>query len=210
MKYAISLLALALGACQQQAASTANEAKADNAVAATPETTNATANPTANAVEPAIPTPAPTVPADDKNWPPAPGTPGGLPDDRRPVAEGNRDMLGPQGAASALETYAVNVEGKHWQRAHQQWGSDKQAVEFEKRWRNASEVHGMIGTPGETDGGAGSIYSEVPVQFYGTRLDGTRFNSIGKAVMRRVNGVDGATPRQLSWHIDSITLKDTR
>ena len=133
----------------------------------------------------------------------------GLPDDRRPLPEMNRDMNGPQGAASALETYVVNVEGKHWTRAHQQWGDDKAAVAFEQRWRDVSEVRGLIGTPGDTEGGCGSIYSEVPVQFYGTRLNGTRFNSIGKAMMRRVNGVDGATPRQLSWHVDSITLKDT-
>lgn len=206
MKHAIPILALALGACQQQSATPANQASADNNVAAPPEMMNATAN----TVEARVPTPSPTVPADDRNWPPAPGTPGGLPDDRRPVAEGNRDMMGAQGAAAALETYVANVEGKHWQRAHQQWGSDKQAIDFEKRWRDASEVHGMIGTPAEPEGAAGSIYSEVPVQFYGMRLDGSRFNSIGKAVMRRVNGVDGATPRQLSWHIDSITLKDTR
>ena len=212
MKSVVPLLALTLGACQQQAAAPANQAAPDVVVTPTSAADNATTNSvaTSNAVEPVIPTPQPTVPADDKNWPPAPGTPGGLPDDGRPLAEGNRDMMGPQGAASALETYVANVEGKHWTRAHQQWGSDAQAIAFEKRWRDASEVHGLIGTPGNTEGGAGSIYSEVPVQFYGIRLNGTRFNSIGKAVLRRVNGVDGATPRQLSWHIDSITLKDTR
>lgn len=179
-----------------------------------PTTSNVTDVAPANSAAPVvptvpIPTPKPTVAADDANWPPAPGTPGGLPDDRRPVPEMHRDMSGPPGAGAALETYTVNVEGKHWTRAHQQWGSDAAAIAFEQRWRNASEVHALIGMPGDTEGGAGSIYSNVPIQFYGTRLDGTRFNSIGTAVMRRVNGVDGATPRQLSWHVDSITLKDT-
>lgn len=203
MKSAIPLCALVIGACQPQPATHTNETRADQIV-------GGTLNAAAHTVEPAIPTPKPLVPSDDKNWPPAPGTPGGLPDDRRPVADGNRDLLGPPGAASALETYVVNVEGKHWTRAHQQWGDDKSAIAFERRWRDASEVHAMIGTPGDTDGAAGSIYCEVPVQFYGTRLDGSRFNSVGKAVMRRINGVDGATPRQLSWHIDTIRLKDTR
>jgi hypothetical protein len=198
-------LPLVLAACQQ-VSNTATAASDKSLNAATPME-NASGN-GANTAAP-IPTPKPEVVADDKNWPPAPGTAGGLPDDRRPVAEGNRDMMGAQGAGSALETYAVNVEGKHWTRAHQQWGSDVAAIAFEKRWRDASEVHAMIGRPGDAEGGAGSIYSEVPVQFYGVRLDGSRFNSIGKAQMRRVNGVDGATPRQLSWHIDSITLKDT-
>ena len=191
-------LILTLAACDRSATSSTNGSTATVAAAGPSRT-----------VPPAIPTPKPTIIPDDKNWPPAPGTPGGLPDDRRPLPEMNRDMTGPQGAASALETYVVNVEGKHWTRAHQQWGDDKAAVAFEERWRDVSEVHGLIGTPGDTEGGCGSIYADVPVQFYGTRLNGTRFNSVGKAVMRRVNGVDGATPRQLSWHIDSIVLSNT-
>ncbi len=171
--------------------------------------TNTAAANTAAAITPPVPVPKATSP-EEKSWPPAPGTPGGLPDDRAALPETGRDLTGPQGAAAALETYVVNVEGKHWTRAHQQWGVDAAALAFEKRWRDVSEVHGMIGRPGDAEGACGSIYAEVPVQFYGTRLDGTRFNSVGTATMRRVNGVDGATPRQLSWHIDQIILHDTR
>lgn len=168
---------------------------------------NAATNTVAVATPP-VATPKSTAP-DDRNWPPAPGTPGGLPDDRRMLPEADRDLTGPQGAGAALETYVVNVEGKRWTRAHRQWGDDATAIAFERRWRDVSEVHGMIGRPGDAEGACGSIYAEVPVQFYGTRLDGTRFNSIGTATMRRVNGVDGATPRQLAWHIDRIELRDT-
>jgi hypothetical protein len=59
-------------------------------------------------------------------------------------------------------------------------------------------------TPG--DGGAGSIYQPVPVTVDATLDDGTRQRFRGTYVVRRVNGVDGARPDQLRWHIDSATL----
>ena len=60
---------------------------------------------------------------------------------------------------------------------------------------------------GEVEGAAGSLYYEVPVDFTGERADGVAVKRHGTLVVRRANDVDGATPEQLRWHIESTTLE---
>jgi hypothetical protein len=47
----------------------------------------------------------------------------------------------------------------------------------------------------------------VPVTVEATLADGTRQRFRGDYVLRRVNGVDGASAAQLRWRIDSAQLK---
>ena len=58
-----------------------------------------------------------------------------------------------------------------------------------------------------TEGGAGSIYIEIPVVVTGAMKTGGSFRMQGPVALRRVNDVDGATPAQLRWHIFSSGLK---
>jgi hypothetical protein len=183
MKKAFGLLLLISGACSRQAeqphASPANEVPAVQ-------------------VEPDREEPALN--------PPAPGQPGGLPDDRTPVSEGRVDPKGPQGAAQVLQRYFALVEqGKYSDAYRLLYGDGKAtgegAADFAKAFSAYSEFHANIGAPGNAEGAAGSIYVDVPVQLYGRTKDGKPFNARGTMTLRRVNDVPGSTTEQRTWHI---------
>lgn len=87
----VVLPAMFLAACSQQAQ--------QNETANAPETAALTPAPAANE-------PAPEAPLN----PPAPGEPGGLPDDRTPVSEGKIDPKSAQGAGQVLQSYFALAE----------------------------------------------------------------------------------------------------
>jgi hypothetical protein len=141
--------------------------------------------------------------------PPAPGTLGGLPEDRTPISEAPFTPDSAQGAANVVQTYyALIGEGKYaearrlWSDGGKASGADEAA--FAKGFEGFTEYHAQVGAPGGIEGAAGSLYVEVPVVLYGRLKSGAAFNSRGTAVLRRVNGVPGATPEQLRWHIARI------
>ena len=59
---------------------------------------------------------------------------------------------------------------------------------------------------GTIEGAAGSLYYSAPVTITSEGKDGHPQRIEGKAVLRRVNDVDGATPKQLRWHFETLTL----
>jgi hypothetical protein len=59
---------------------------------------------------------------------------------------------------------------------------------------------------GTIEGAAGSLYYSAPVTISSEGKDGRPLRIEGKAVLRRVNDVDGATPAQLRWHFQTLTL----
>lgn len=193
---------LALGACKkaEQPPGPAPDPASDAASLPTPPAAPA-------ADKPAIPL-APTTYLE----PPAPGQPGGLPDDRRPISEEAPDPKGAQGAAQVVENYAALLEQGKYDLAYDLWsdagkasGMTKQA--FTASFAQYAEVHGLIGAPTDTEGAAGSIYTTVPLQLYGRLKSGGTFNMIGPVTLRRINDVPGATPAQLRWHISQSALK---
>ena len=129
--------------------------------------------------------------------PPAPGEPGGLPDDRTRVAEGSIDPKSAQGAAQVLQRYFVYVESGKSDEANKLWSEGAEKLDLGPY----KEVHANIGAPGDLEGAAGSSYVEVPVQLYGRLLNGKEFNRRGTMTLRRVNDVDGSTAQQREWHI---------
>lgn len=133
--------------------------------------------------------------------PPAPGTPGGLPDDRTPVSEAPFTPQSAQGAANVVQTYyALLGEGKAAEAG--QLRGDGQAPDLGPY----AEYHAQVGGPGQIEGAAGSLYVEVPVVIYGRLKTGAEVHQSGKAVLRRVNDVPGSTPAQRRWHIERIEL----
>ncbi|MFN3727887.1 MAG: hypothetical protein ACK4SZ_16470 [Allosphingosinicella sp.] len=138
--------------------------------------------------------------------PPAPGQPGGLPDDRTPLAEGPIDPKSAQGAGQVLQSYFALIEAGRHDEAWRLWSdggraSGMSAAEFAASFAPYAEYHADIGAPGRIEGAAGSAFVEVPVQIYGRLRSGAPFSRRGTMTLRRVNDVPGATPEQLQWRI---------
>ena len=129
--------------------------------------------------------------------PPAPGQSGGVPDDRTPISEGAIDPKSGQGAGQVLQSYFALVESGRFAEADKLWSKGVERLDL----TGYREVHGNVGAPGKVEGGAGSLYVEIPVQLYGRLKDGEEFSSRGMMILRRVNDVPGSTEEQRRWHI---------
>ena len=132
---------------------------------------------------------------------PAPGEPGGLPDDATPIAEAPIDVNSAQGAAQVLQHYFALLESGKSAETDALWSDSGTPAEFGGRLAKYREVHANIGAPGHLEGAAGSIYVDVPVQLYGRLQDGKKFNARGTMTLRRVNDVPGSTEEQRKWRI---------
>lgn len=134
--------------------------------------------------------------------PPAPGTPGGLPDDKTPLAEGGPvDPKSGQAAGTVVETYYALIES----------GRTAEAAKLrrdgvQEDLKPYASLHAQVGAPGQVEGAAGSLYVDVPVVLYGRMNSGGEYHASGKATLRRVNDVPGATAEQLKWRIEKIDV----
>ena len=158
------------------------------------------APPTANDVAPVNET-APVQDEAPLN-PPAPGEPGGLSDDRTPISEGAIDPKSGQGAGQVLQSYFALAESGRFAEANKLWSTGVERLDL----TGYREIHGNIGAPGNVEGGAASLYVEIPVQLYGRLKDGKEFNRRGTMTLRRVNDVPGSTEEQRKWHIMKAEL----
>ena len=128
--------------------------------------------------------------------PPAPGTPGGLPVDPAPVAEGSFDPDSAQGAAQVVQGYYGLLEEKRFEDAQELW-NPATAI--------GAQDDANFGAPSEPEGAAGSLYVTVPVQVYGRiAANGKPWYALRQVTLRRVNDVPGSTEEQRRWHIQSI------
>lgn len=152
--------------------------------------------------------PAKPLPTDqERATPAAPGTPGGLPDDRAPLAEpkGTIDPKSAEAAGQVVQKFAALIEQQRYAEAAKLWSGPQGRKAFDRAFGDASEVHMQIGKPGRPEGAAGSIYVEVSIVLYGNR-SGKPFSSAGTAVLRRINDVPGSSEDQRRWHIERIDL----
>lgn len=116
-----------------------------------------------------------------------------------------------KGARNVLATWALALEHHDWATARAQWGhagsdAGMDPAAFETAYQKYDRIKVVFGD-GDAEGGAGSIYYEVPVTITGTLRTGEPFRLEGPVTLRRVNDVDGATPEQLRWHIMQSALK---
>ena len=130
--------------------------------------------------------------------PPATG-----PDAKTPFAEpkGAIDPKSAEAAGQVVQHYGALIEQKRFDEAAKLWGDAKAAAAFARDLQTAAHLE--IGELGGTEGAAGSIYTTVPVVFYG---DGFRRHA--NIILRRVNDVPGSTAAQRSWHIERIEWKE--
>ena len=144
--------------------------------------------------------------------PPAPGTPGGLPDDRTPLEEpsGAIDPKSAEAAGQVVQNYGALIEQKRFAEAEKLWGDSARARGVSDELRRYSEAHLQIGKPEQPEGAAGSIYVSVPTVLYGKRNDGSDFSRSGEMTLRRVNDVPGSTETQRRWRIESAAWLESR
>ncbi|MFC3579384.1 hypothetical protein [Sphingomonas hylomeconis] len=215
-------LPLLLCGCGQPAERTANSVDIDAAAAAAEDSVEnyAAGAPAAAPVAPApVPTPVPSpapqpspvaslAPLD----PPAPGTPGGLPDDRTPVSEAPFTADSAQGAANVVQSYYALLGERKYARAWALWGHDgadsgMSAKAFAASFDKFSEYHANVGAPGEIDAGMSQRWVTVPVQVYGRLKTGTPVYMLGSVTLHRIVAGVGGPKSQQRWHIRTIDVK---
>ncbi|MEO6248117.1 MAG: hypothetical protein ABIO85_05990 [Sphingomicrobium sp.] len=160
----------------------------------------------ATPVNAAITIGSPVEPVEDLG---KPGSPGGLPDDRTPLAEprGPIDPKSAEGAGQVVQLYMALIGERKFAEAQKAWreGIDQGPL-APVRLEALREVHGEVGKPFDQEGAAGSSFIHVPVRVFGKGEDGRPFNLIGTLTLRRVNDVDGSSAEQRRWHIVESAL----
>jgi hypothetical protein len=124
-----------------------------------------------------------------------------------PEPKGPIDPKSAEAAGQVVQHYGALIEQGRWTESWKLWSNAESAKQFDRNWRNDSEVHMEIGKPGETEGAAGSIYTTMPVVFYGKTKAGGSFRRSADVILRRVNDVPGSTEAQRRWHIERIEWK---
>ena len=145
-----------------------------------------------NSVQPAAVSPAKPAPIADQQ-PSAKPTPLSEP-------SGSIDPKSVEAAGQVVQHYGALIEQNRLDEAAKLWSDTKAAAAFTKNlhpW-----THLEIGDLGETEGAAGSIYTTIPVVFYGDT-----FRKPADVILRRVNDVPGSTEEQRRWHIERIDWK---
>jgi len=162
------------------------------------------------------PPPTPPAAALPAVEPPAPGTPGGLPDDRTPVAEGPFRPDSAQAAADVVQTYFADLGARQFAKAWALWAGggaasgQPSAEAFARRFDRYAQYAAQVGAPGAPEGAAGSSYVTVPVVIYGRLNTGTELHETGSVTLRRVNDVPGSTAEQRRWRIERIETAPPR
>lgn len=182
---------LMLMACGQ-GRTPANESAPNSSVSAN------MANAQADAAEPPALAPADPANGMDASVPPA-GPPALTPEAERGV----------EGARNVLLFFARAIELKRYDEA---WAllspADKRKwsrTAFAALFADLPEATVAVPT-GSMEGAAGSSYYTAPVTITGNDRAGRPVRLEGSAVLRRVNDVPGATPAQLRWHFETLTL----
>jgi len=142
--------------------------------------------------------------------PPAPGEPGGLPDDRTPLNEGAaRVPTSVEASGATIERWGLALgEGRYgdayrlWRDGGRQSGMSE--ADFLTAWRKYSEIHVLVGRPEA----GGTQTARVPVQVYGRqRADGKPFNLIGMMTLARNPAGQKGEPGQAPWLIAQSDLQ---
>jgi hypothetical protein len=133
---------------------------------------------------------------------PAPGEPGGLPDDGTPLSEAPATPGGAQEAATVLETYYGLIEaGKYreaWKLRSTERGGNEAA--FVESFGKYASYRANVGAPSKVAGQDGWLYVEVPVQIYGQTKSGEGFSSAGSVTLRRR---DKGSAAERQWRVYS-------
>jgi hypothetical protein len=159
--------------------------------------------PAKNANAPVLP--APSAPPAVANT--APSAPETVANTSLPEPKGPIDPKSVEAAGQVVQHYGALIEQGRWTDSWKLWSDPNSAKTFDRNWLDDSEVHLEIGELGDAAGAAGSIYTNVPVVFYGKTKAGGSFRRAAEIILRRVNDVPGSTEAQRRWHIERIEWK---
>jgi len=122
-----------------------------------------------------------------------------------PEPKGPIDPRSVEAAGQVVQHYGALIERAHWLKAEKLWGDLNLARSFATELGTRfGEVHLEIGKLGDTEGAAGSIYTTMPVVFYGKSRRGDPLRLPASIILRRVNDVPGSTDAERRWHIERI------
>lgn len=117
-----------------------------------------------------------------------------------------------KGATNVLMAFARSIELKEFDQA---WillsEADKRKWtkgQFTQVFADLDEIS-VAFAGGSMEGAAGTSYYSAPLSITASDTNGRPVRIEGKATLRRSNDVPGASPAQLRWHFDSVTLNWT-
>jgi hypothetical protein len=126
-----------------------------------------------------------------------------LPEPKVPI-----DPKSVEAAGQVVQHYGALIERYRYIKAERLWGDLDTARHFAvDLGEKFQQAHLEIGNLGPAEGAAGSIYTTVPVVFYGQSRAGKAIRLPASVVLRRVNDVPGSTEEQRRWHIERIDWK---
>ncbi len=110
-------------------------------------------------------------------------------------------------ATHIVRDYYSAVSRRDYRAAYAIWHGSQTYAHFQAGYAGTRSVKVTFLKPGDPEGGAGSIYVELPVRVDALLRNGARQYFTGSYTLRRVNDVDGSTASQRRWHIESAHLK---
>ncbi|OJY71631.1 MAG: hypothetical protein BGP16_13615 [Sphingobium sp. 66-54] len=142
--------------------------------------------------------------------PPAPGEPGGLPDDRTPLDESAaRDPASVEASGATIERWGLALGEGRYGDAYRLWRdngrqSGMTEAQFVETYRRYSDIRVLVGRPQA----GGTQTARVPVQVYGRLREGGKpFNLYGMMTLARNPAGQQGEAGQAPWLIASSELK---
>ncbi len=113
-------------------------------------------------------------------------------------------------AMRVVRSYYAAVSRHDYRTAYALWHGTQTYRHFRTGYAATRSARVTFLKPGDAEGGAGSIYLELPVRVDAILRSGAHQHFVGSYTLRRVNDVDGSTAAQRRWHIESATLKPAK
>ena len=138
---------------------------------------------------------------------PEPSAPPAVTNDQTPVQQKPTATIDPKSTEAALDMLRGFVDllnrGK-FDEAYMLLGpAAPPRTDFDRQFSRYSDLKISVGSAGDQEGAAGSIYLSVPLTVTGA-LKGERTSRSATAILRRVNDVPGSTEAQRHWHIERV------
>jgi hypothetical protein len=114
---------------------------------------------------------------------------------------------GVAGARMVAQRWADALERRDFEAAWAQFRHPPASrAAFVRWWGRYRTIHVALDRE-SSDAGAGSLYYTVRATLTGVTRGGKAYRLQGPVVLRRANDIDGASPQQLRWHIETADLK---
>ncbi|HKY97562.1 MAG TPA: hypothetical protein VJL35_06880 [Gemmatimonadaceae bacterium] len=135
----------------------------------------------------------------------------GAPEKVAPPIQSPRESDGASEPASLIRRYYEQIDSGDLRSAYALWARGGQASgksfdDFAAGFAETSEARVMVGDSIRIEGAAGSQYAMIPVSVDASLKSGESQHFEGTYTLRR-SMVDGATPEQRTWRIESAELR---